>query len=148
MENKNLQVEHEEIFPAASPLPLGAEAGNTLLSPQKTPTDNTFTSVEPTSTTSTSFEKQKYTIAARTPSKHVKGEAQSQSKIEMKRRSRARFGRRKRGEKRQKDPIEIPIDFPVENIQCGFENYAVDWCKVSYSFGLLASEFEAQILSR
>ncbi|KAM7534617.1 hypothetical protein Aperf_G00000114027 [Anoplocephala perfoliata] len=131
VENKNLQVEQEEAVAAASPLPLGAEAVNMLsVSPQKTPTENTFTSVEPTSTTSTSFEKQKFTIAGKTPSKTIKGEDQTQSKAETKGRSRTRFGRRKRGEKRQRDPIEMPFDFPVENFQCGFENYAVDWCKI------------------
>ncbi|VDK39074.1 unnamed protein product [Taenia asiatica] len=134
---------------AASPLPVGVEAGSVMRTSTKTPTETTFTSMEPTSTTATSTslpaggpgEKQKASVTATaslkasTPQKHRRGPGAPHSRAEKKRQGRTRFARRNRSDKRARDPIEMPNDFPVDNLRCGFENVAVDWCEIITAAG-------------
>ncbi|CDS41577.1 conserved hypothetical protein [Echinococcus multilocularis] len=137
--------ENLEGLQAVSPLSVGAEAGGVL----KTPTETTFTSMEPTSTTATSAslpeggpeERQKAPVTTTTslkalaPQKHRRGNDATKSKAESKRQDRTRFTRRNRGDKRARDPIEIPNEFPVDNLRYGFENVAVDWCEIITAAG-------------
>lgn len=153
-ENKKEDGEDLKDLQAASPLPVGAEAGSVMRTSTKTPTETTFTSMEPTSTTVTSTslpaggpgEKQKASatatasLKAPTPQKHRRGPDTPHSRAGSKRQDRTRFARRNRGDKRARDPIEMPNDFPVDNLRCGFENVAVDWCEVG---GLIGRNFGA-----
>lgn len=40
--------------------------------------------------------------------------------------------RKKKKERRQRDPIELPNNLPLDNYQSGFEKVTIDWCKVSH----------------
>ena len=125
--------EADESIQGPSPLPLGAEAETFTTMPHKVPTD-TDTGTSGSFQTSGTAEKQKPSIShtssykTSTQTKMRRGiSARSESRL----RDRTKFTRRPRSDKKPKDPIEVPNDFPVDNLLSGFEDVAVDWCKVS-----------------
>ena len=126
------KLEVDGSFQTASPLPMGAEAETFISAPQKVPTD-TDTGTSGSLQTTGTADKQKPSVTHTSSykiSSHMKLRRATNSKSESRRQERTRFTRRTRAERKPRDPIETPNDFPVDNLHCGFEDVAVDWCKV------------------
>ncbi|VDD74960.1 unnamed protein product [Mesocestoides corti] len=123
---------------AAPPAPSGMEADAKM----KTTLQAAANSAEPTSTSITSISLTATTSGERRVVRSAS--AVSGGSILRRRRKgtdtaaattankkkKPRFAKRQRQERRARDPIEVPIDVPVEKLQTGLENVAIDWCKI------------------